>query len=93
MNSDLETEIYLKTSQVCERFKDCSVMWIERRMKDSGFPAPVNLGGSLRWWRLSELVAWEAERIAQGSSKRPHDISAAHTPKARAKAQRARAGR
>ena len=90
MSADLENETYLKTQQVCERYGDCSAMWLERRMSDSGFPAPVRLGGALRFWRLSELAAWDAEQI-QGKPTKRHDISAAHTPKARAKAQRARA--
>lgn len=78
-----ETETYLKTNQVCERYGNCSAMWIERRMKDSDFPPPVHFG-VLRFWRVSDLVAWDAEQIKVG---RPaHDISAAHTPQSRAKA-------
>jgi hypothetical protein len=82
-----ENEIYLKTDQVRERYGNCSAMWIERRMKDSGFPSPVYFG-VLRFWRTSDLVAWDAEQIKAAPTRPPHDISAAHTPQSRAKAQR-----
>jgi predicted DNA-binding transcriptional regulator AlpA len=80
-----ETETYLKTNQVRARYGNCSAMWIERRMKDSGFPPPVHFG-ALRFWRVSDLVAWDAEQIKAVPTKPPHDISAAHTPQSRAKA-------
>ena len=82
-----ETETYLKTNQVCERYGSCSKMWIERRMKDSGFPPPIYFG-ALRFWRVSDLVAWDAEKIRAMPTKPAHDISPAHTPQARAKACR-----
>ncbi|MDR3484199.1 MAG: hypothetical protein P4M05_04725 [Bradyrhizobium sp.] len=81
-----ETETYLKTNQVRERYGNCSAMWIERRMKDSGFPQPVYFG-VLRFWRVSDLVVWDAEQI-KAAPKPAHDISPAHTPQARAKARR-----
>jgi predicted DNA-binding transcriptional regulator AlpA len=81
-----ENETYLKTNQVRERYGNCSAMWIERRMKDSGFPPPVHFG-VLRFWRVSDLVAWDAEQI-KAAPKPAHDISPAHTPQARAKARR-----
>jgi predicted DNA-binding transcriptional regulator AlpA len=35
--------------------------WLERRMRQSNFPRPVRLGGAkLRFWRESEVLAWEA---------------------------------
>jgi predicted DNA-binding transcriptional regulator AlpA len=82
-----ENETYLKTNQVRERYGKCSVMWIERRMKDSGFPPPAYFG-ALRFWRVSDLVAWDAERIKAAPMKPTHDIGAAHTPQSRAKACR-----
>ena len=89
MASENDNEIYLKINQVRERCGNCSAMWIERRMKDAvlPFPAPVSLGGSLRYWRLSEVVAWTAARIKAGPAKPAHDISPAHTSQARAKAR------
>jgi predicted DNA-binding transcriptional regulator AlpA len=90
MTSDLETETYLKTQQVCERYGHCSVMWIERRMEDRDFPKPVYFG-ALRFWRVSELAAWDADQIKATPTKPVHDIGPAHTKQARAKARRTRA--
>src|ERR1700710_1031558 len=87
-----ETEIYLKTNQVRERYGNCSAMWIERRLKDRGFPPPVYFG-VLRFWRISDLVAWDAPQINAGPTKTRHDISLAHTPQARFKASRTKHAR
>ena len=85
----LETETYLTTAQVCERYSH-SHMWIERRMKDAGFPRPIYFTGSrLRHWPLSTLITWEEQHNATASHA-PQDISAAlrtrnrshHNPKA-----------
>jgi len=70
MSADLETETYLKTQQVRERYGRCSTMWIERRMEDRGFPKPVYFG-ALRFWRVSELVVWDAEQIKASSKPAP----------------------
>jgi predicted DNA-binding transcriptional regulator AlpA len=49
----------IPASQVRERFGGVSDMWIHRRLNDqSGFPRPLYIG-RLRFWRLSELMAWE----------------------------------
>jgi predicted DNA-binding transcriptional regulator AlpA len=88
-----ENETYLKTNQVRERYGSCSAMWIERRMKDRDFPAPVYFG-ALRFWRVSDLVEWDAAQIkAQPNGKPVHDISAAHTSQARAKSRLTKAVR
>ena len=87
MSADLETETYLKTQQVCERYGHCSAMWIERRMKDRGFPRPVYFG-ALRFWRVSDLVAWDTAQIMAAPTRPTHDISPAHTSQSRAKASR-----
>lgn len=53
---------YLTSAQVRARYGGCSQMWLHRKLQNpnSGFPQPVKLGGGrLRYWRLSELVAWE----------------------------------
>lgn len=38
-------------------------MWIERRIKQSGFPKPLKFGGvsAVRFWRRSDIEAWEAK--------------------------------
>jgi predicted DNA-binding transcriptional regulator AlpA len=64
MATEIETnsETFLKTAQVRQRYGHCSKMWIERRMRDSAFPQPVYFG-ALRFWRESELLAWERAQI------------------------------
>jgi predicted DNA-binding transcriptional regulator AlpA len=54
--------VYLPTDQVRARYGHCSHMWVVRRMKDAGFPSPVYFGRR-RFWRESDLEAWEAEQI------------------------------
>ena len=54
--------VYLPTDQVQARYGHCSHMWVIRRMKDAGFPSPVYFGRR-RFWRESDLEAWEAEQI------------------------------
>ena len=45
--------------KVRARYGDVSAMWVERRLRDeSGFPKPHYIG-RLRFWRLSDLIAWE----------------------------------
>ncbi len=56
-----EDDILLPAAKVQRRY-NVSHMWIERRLRDgSGFPAPLYIG-RLRYWRLSEIQAWE-ERL------------------------------
>ena len=58
----------IPTQQVKERFGGVSDMWLHRRLRDgSCFPRPVYIG-RLRFWRLSELVAWE-DQLPRASSK------------------------
>lgn len=54
-----ETDRFLNSRQVRRRYGDSSDMWIWRRLNDqSGFPLPMNISGR-RFWKLSDLVAWE----------------------------------
>lgn len=53
------TEIFLNSRQLKERFGPASDMWLWRRLHENkGFPQPVRIG-SRRFWRLSELLAYE----------------------------------
>ncbi len=54
-----------KTSaQVKVRYGGVSDMWLYRRLRDdSGFPHPIIIKRR-RFWRLSDLVAWERARAA-----------------------------
>jgi predicted DNA-binding transcriptional regulator AlpA len=50
--------IFLKARQVRTRYGEVSHMWLVRRQNDAGFPIPTFFGG-LRFWRLSDLQAWD----------------------------------
>lgn len=54
--------VYLPSGAVRKRYGNVSQQWIERRLADpkSSFPKPVKLGGTHNFWRLSDLLAWEA---------------------------------
>jgi predicted DNA-binding transcriptional regulator AlpA len=76
-----KSEIYLKTKQVRQRYGSVSEMWIERRMKDDAFPRPVFFG-SLRFWRESDLLAWERAQIKAPKPRAPRPMVAARAGKA-----------
>jgi hypothetical protein len=43
-------------------------MWIHRRLTDgSGFPQPLVINRR-RFWKLSELLAWERKHLAAAST-------------------------
>ena len=53
---------FLTAKQLRARYGDASDMWLWRRLlDDSGFPQPMVLN-KRRYWRVSDLVAWEAAR-------------------------------
>jgi predicted DNA-binding transcriptional regulator AlpA len=53
---------YLTAGEVVARYST-SMSWILRRQRDSGFPAAVKFGaGRFRFWKLSELEAWERKK-------------------------------
>ena len=55
--------------QVRARYGGVSLMWIFRKTRDDGFPAPIRFGDkSRRYWRLSDLIEWEA-RILRADTK------------------------
>jgi predicted DNA-binding transcriptional regulator AlpA len=59
VNPNDDDEKLISASDVRRRYGGVSQMWIHRRLLDgSGFPRPVYIG-ALRFWRISELVAWE----------------------------------
>src|SRR5258708_4776425 len=58
-DDDPADDVLLRAAQVRKRYGDCSDMWLHRRLHDdSGFPKPVYVG-PVRYWRLSDLLAWE----------------------------------
>ena len=63
-------ERFLPSTAVCARYGGRSAMWLHRTLTtDPAFPRPVYLGrGRLRFWRLSELVAWENAQPGQSDA-------------------------
>jgi hypothetical protein len=56
---DMTRDVLLRSGAVRRRYGNCSDMWLHRRLHDdSGFPGPIYIG-RLRYWRLSDLLAWE----------------------------------
>jgi predicted DNA-binding transcriptional regulator AlpA len=67
---DAADERFLTGPMVRERYA-VSDMWLHRRLRDdSGFPKPMTIN-SRRFWRLSDLVAWERGRAAGRPEPRP----------------------
>jgi predicted DNA-binding transcriptional regulator AlpA len=61
---------FIPTAEVKARYGGRSDMWIERRLKDpdSTFPKPYRFeDGRYRYWKLSELEAWERSCAAASS--------------------------
>jgi len=70
-NSAESSEIFLRAANVMERYS-VSDMWLHRRLKDgSGFPTPIYIGKQ-RYWRLSELVAWERACARKSAAPEQH---------------------
>jgi hypothetical protein len=60
------TETYVPSRKVKMRYGGVSDMWLHRREREAGskFPKPVRIKGR-KFWRLSELVAYEQSLTAQ----------------------------
>ncbi len=59
-------DCFLTAKQTRTRYGDASDMWLWRRLHDnSGFPQPIVIN-KRRFWRLSDLLAWE-----RGQANRP----------------------
>ncbi|MEH2551055.1 putative DNA-binding transcriptional regulator AlpA [Bradyrhizobium sp. AZCC 2262] len=73
--SDLDTtskpKKYARVAQVRNRYGDCSDMWLTRKMREEGFPAPVFFGGRDRFWQVEDLDAWDALMIQRGRQSTP----------------------
>ena len=67
MSTDTGTDVCLDAMGVRMRYGGRSDMWLWRRLqKDADFPRPIVIGNK-RYWRLSELVAFEDRRRADAS--------------------------
>jgi hypothetical protein len=68
-DDDPAADVLLRALRVRKRYDDCSDMWLHRRLHDdSGFPKPVYVG-SVRYWRLSDLLAWEHAQAERPTPK------------------------
>ena len=68
---DQSADCFLTARQTRDRYGGCSDMWLHRRLHDaSGFPPPVVICGR-RFWKLSDLVAWE-RRAAEHPATTAH---------------------
>jgi hypothetical protein len=57
--ADDSDDYFLTAVQVRQRYGNASDMWLWRRLRDkSGFPSPIDISRR-RYWKLSDLVAWE----------------------------------
>jgi predicted DNA-binding transcriptional regulator AlpA len=68
MTTDPSYSEFLTASQVMSRYGNVSHMWLIRKQRSEGFPAAVRFGGRLRFFRLSDLLQWERQKIA-GATK------------------------
>jgi predicted DNA-binding transcriptional regulator AlpA len=56
---DDSDDYFLTAVQVRQRYGNASDMWLWRRLHDdSNFPRPIKIR-KRRYWKLSELIAWE----------------------------------
>lgn len=77
MSNKIESE-YLTSAQVRAHFGGVSAMWIWRQTEKNGFPQPIRFGeNSRRYWRVSDLLAWEERTGRTGKGKRPGESIAA----------------
>jgi predicted DNA-binding transcriptional regulator AlpA len=65
MPNENESE-FLNAAQVKQRYGGVSDMWLDRRLRDAGFPKAIRFGGRNRFWRVAELVAWERRAATRG---------------------------
>jgi predicted DNA-binding transcriptional regulator AlpA len=65
--TELNQPVFLTTTTLRARYDGVSRMWISRRIKHDGFPAPIRLGTtSTRLWRLDLVKQWERDQAALG---------------------------
>ena len=54
---------YTRVADVRARYGGVSDMWIARKQRECGFPAPVFLGGRDRFWIVEQLDDWDREQL------------------------------
>ncbi len=74
MTNETQRDEYVTSKQVRARYGGVSNMWIHRKTRERGFPEPATrFGGRRRFWRVSDLLAWEQVMITRADPvpKRP----------------------
>jgi predicted DNA-binding transcriptional regulator AlpA len=67
--ADDSDDYFLTAVQVRQRYGNASDMWLWRRLRDdSNFPRPIEIR-KRRYWKLSELIAWERACASAGLSR------------------------
>jgi prophage regulatory protein len=59
-----EPDRFLKLPQVIERIGLGKTM-IYRKVRDGTFPQPFKPGGTATRWSEREIIAWQAEKLAE----------------------------
>jgi predicted DNA-binding transcriptional regulator AlpA len=73
-------QVYLPSSAVRIRYSVSDMtLWRWLRNTELGFPAPLRINGR-RFWRLTELEAWEASRSVEGKASSLKQASAEGEP-------------
>jgi hypothetical protein len=63
LNTDPAEDVFRTSAEVRRRY-GVSDMWVHRRLTDgSGFPQPLVINRR-RFWKLSDLLAWERAQAA-----------------------------
>jgi aromatic ring-cleaving dioxygenase len=66
-----ESDVFLSARQVRERYGNRSDMALWRWLRDEklNFPKPLYIN-QFRYWKLTELVAWERDRPSHNVARR-----------------------
>lgn len=67
----MQTARYLSDQEIARRFGICRTsVW--RWLAKSQLPAPVRLGPNTTRWRLADIEAFEAQRLASSTGTSPN---------------------
>jgi predicted DNA-binding transcriptional regulator AlpA len=64
-------EVFLSSQQVRSRYGGISDMTLWKWLKDDGYPKPMTMG-TRRYWRLSDIVAFEIQQTGKKAPKNPN---------------------
>lgn len=65
IGTNMTTQTYLSDAQIAARYGNHRT-WTWRRLKaDPKFPKPVKLSSGTTRWKLTDIEAWEASKLAE----------------------------